>query len=758
MGMVKVPKGKKFIKKNERMNQLYLVVQGKVQQICGKNSYLIESGNLVGLAGCDREIYLSDYVTLEECVLYTFPYEKPENFRVIFESQPKYAVAFLQAAVRQTVGILEQYQKMKRQGQEFYHFIMGSYRQYSLLCEALDVPEKMPHQLEKLEKLHTEDDLGEWEIAYFRELSGVSSMGLEQFYGKNNTLVIGEILRAANVMNTAVNLMEKIREYLDFHKDILLRERKSDLFELYQELAMVAAGKDKNLQEILAVAEKVKAFIRTCGLYQQGLVALRLQEFDSFDFEAIRQKTLEERELLDSQTQEDEGEDCLVHILAYAGYQENKIEHVREILSAYQELDDDYATDDSARKIRREITTVFYDVYKKVFHASLKEEKISPIIQMFLTFGFLDVQTAGEENANELYDLVDELDVCRSEHVYTMYDWLYAIYKGEQEPSRNEFDLDYNGYLHEQKRMGRITEADEMRLRDDNWEKVVYEIDNMFASANRATYGKLSTFCPVLSSGDVVGDIKNMLVTAEKLEDAMNAIRGIDFSLFYHEVIFSDPAHGVNKELIQKEILPDFILMPNIGTRAMMWQETAGLKRDTSARFVFSILTAANLEEMMLTVCGRYRWEICRKIQGMRWNDITESSLTSEYCDYIQFYRKNHELSVDAKDKIKNALTRAKNNYREVFVMDYISWIRYESNGSFRLNKIARDIIFRYCPFNREIRDSLTENPMYQDIFSKYRIQMERKVRHMKAFTDKYVKSGGTMTPELEDALEFFDK
>lgn len=223
-------------------------------------------------------------------------------------------------------------------------------------------------------------------------------------------------------------------------------------------------------------------------------------------------------------------------------------------------------------------------------------------------------------------------------------------------------------------------------------------------------------------------------------------------------MIFSDPAHGVNKELIQKEILPDFILMPNIGTRAMMWQETAGLKRDTSARFVFSILTAANLEEMMLTVCGRYRWEICRKIQGMRWNDITERSLTSEYCDYIQFYRKNHELSVDAKDKIKNALTRAKNNYREVFVMDYISWIRYESNGSFRLNKIARDIIFRYCPFNREIRDSLTENPMYQDIFSKYRIQMERKVRHMKAFTDKYVKSGGTMTPELEDALEFFDK
>ena len=40
----------------------------------------------------------------------------------------------------------------------------------------------------------------------------------------------------------------------------------------------------------------------------------------------------------------------------------------------------------------------------------------------------------------------------------------------------------------------------------------------------------------------------------------------------------------------------------------------------------------------------------------MRWNDITEPSLTSEYCDYIQFYRKNHDLSAEAKEKIKNAL------------------------------------------------------------------------------------------------------
>ena len=165
-----------------------------------------------------------------------------------------------------------------------------------------------------------------------------------------------------------------------------------------------------------------------------------------------------------------------------------------------------------------------------------------------------------------------------------------------------------------------------------------------------------------------------MLVSAEKANNALNEIRNIDFSLFYREVGFSDPEHEVNMEMIQKEVIPYIILMPNAGSKAMMWQETAGIKKDTQARVIFPILTVTDVGEMMVEVCGRFRWEMCRKIQGVRWNDVTEASLTSEYSDYIQYYRKNHDLSADAKEKVKNALYKSKNNYREVFVKDYQSW------------------------------------------------------------------------------------
>ena len=79
--------------------------------------------------------------------------------------------------------------------------------------------------------------------------------------------------------------------------------------------------------------------------------------------------------------------------------------------------------------------------------AMQEEGQITPILEMFLNFGFMDVQMVGEDNANALYDLTEHLDLCNSEHVYTMYEWLKAIYEGRKEPSKNEFDLDYSHRL-----------------------------------------------------------------------------------------------------------------------------------------------------------------------------------------------------------------------------------------------------------------------------------------------------------------------
>ena len=204
--------------------------------------------------------------------------------------------------------------------------------------------------------------------------------------------------------------------------------------------------------------------------------------------------------------------------------------------------------------------------------------------------------------------------------------------------------------------------------------------------------------------------------------------------------------------------MPDVILLPNIGQRGMMWQEVGSVSRESSARFLFPILSVADIDAGMLDVIGKYRWEICRKMQGVRWNDITEPSLTAEYYDYLEYYKKNRELSTEGKEKVKKAIKRAKGSYRDVFAIDYANWIKYESNGSFRLNKVARNILSRYCPFPNTIRYKLIENPMFKGIFSKYENLMIQQETKMKNTLSRYKNDGGEITEELMDTLHFYSR
>ena len=188
----------------------------------------------------------------------------------------------------------------------------------------------------------------------------------------------------------------------------------------------------------------------------------------------------------------------------------------------------------------------------------------------------------------------------------------------------------------------------------------------------------------------------------------------------------------------------------------MMWQEVSGNKSNTPGRFMFPVFTAVDLDDMMLEVVGQFRWEMCRRIEGVHWNDIREKSLTAEYCTYIQFYKKNHELSADAKEKIKSALIRGKNNYREVFVRDYVNWIKFESKGSFRLNKVSRDILIRYCPFAKAIRDDLRSNPLYQSSVTRFETEMAKKLQRFGGVYSKYTKAGGVITEDLKNNLLYY--
>ena len=286
-------------------------------------------------------------------------------------------------------------------------------------------------------------------------------------------------------------------------------------------------------------------------------------------------------------------------------------------------------------------------------------------------------------------------------------------------------------------------------------ERVKFEIANFFKSANRTTSGKLSAFCPPLTAEYFVNSPKKTLLTTRILEQAMDKIVDIDFGIFYRDVYFSDPDKGVKSETLKKEVLPDIILLPNAGVRGMMWQEISGIKKDTPARMVFPMFCQENIDKLMVYVCGAFRWEICRKEQGARWNDISSECLTSDFYDYFTFYRKNKDLTAENKEKVKILLKSSRNNMREAFTKQYTIWINFEAQGSIRLNKSERNILCKYCTFSKKYRDKVESHPMFEQSITRYNVKTSQALHHLKTVFDRYEKAGGIVPDEIKKAMDY---
>lgn len=443
----------------------------------------------------------------------------------------------------------------------------------------------------------------------------------------------------------------------------------------------------------------------------------------------------------------------LAKIVEYAHMDDEDAEAFIGLITRFKGWSNKSSTDDETRRLRKEITDGFYKLYYHVFIESLKDSGLPNYINMFLNFGYIDEELLKPADCVALYRAAHDMDeLFKDKQIYTVYRWLRLIYAGKKSPSRNSLDQNYDEYVREQARLGNLNAEEAM---NDRHGMLDFEIKNMFAHANKMAFGRVSTFVPILYDENMQRPAGSMLCTAESIMKVINDTRAIDYSLFYRSTVYTDEKIGITREYVYYEILPDIILMPCVGTYGVMWQEIEGRNRLSPARFMLPILCASNLESIMLNLLGRFRWELCKRIQGQYWNVPTEKSLTAEYYDYIQFYKKNHDLSEAVKDKIKSALTSCRNNYSLVFAKDYEQWILYESSGSSRLNKVARLILAKYCPFVKSIRDALQVNPAYTKDFEQYDRSMQPQRKRMDTICRTLEAKGIPIPQEILDTKEY---
>ncbi len=773
---IQLKEGEHLVRKGEATKAIYIIIKGSVFLKTKYNEITLSSGSVLGFMMGLSDEYICDYVAAEDSLIASYKYESPEDYKSIFKEQPKYCYAFLHAAITQYKTIQDTYQALRDSAMGIADFVAKQYGEYEFLCSQHSFDQR-DIEIGELREIEEPEPIMSWEKGYFSDMVELPEKTLRYFYNDKEDLTIGVLLQTAEMMARMISNMDVLTEYIQRAKEMLLCEDE-DLLELWYDLAVKLALSSQDTTAAYLRVKELEEFLKNIGFYEEEEITNRMDHYLSVDFDnyakehqsAVMDDENLEGEVAEEMTREKVLKtDFTAYIMRYAGFEREAIEECKALLSEYAKIAEVQDYTPEMQKVRKSVTKYFYEIYEKAFLRAVQARTISTVMKLFFNFGVLDLSLVGEEHVDGLMAVSELLDNQWKEqkerdasgesycHTYSAYQWLCLIYRGEKEPSKNEFDVDYTGYLLEMRKNKEITREEENKLKRDQLKKVEFEIHNMFMTNNRITYGRITSFCPVLHKKEFIRSIDQLIVSLTTINAAVDEIRELDYSCFYREVFFAAPEHGIDRTEIMKEVLPDVILMPNIGSRAMMWQETAGVKRDTPARFVFPVMTSVEMPDMMLETIGRYRWEICRKILGVRWNDIREKSLTSEFYDYVQFYRKNRDLSQQAKEKVKADLVHAKNNYREVFVNDYVSWMKYESQGNFRLNKVSRRIISEYVPFTTEVRKKLEENPMYKELFTKSTIIRGRKREKERVLFDRYEAAGGVMTPELEAHIAYYN-
>jgi CRP-like cAMP-binding protein len=757
MALSSLSQGSVIYKEGDSLSNLALITNGSVEAVINGRPFRFAKGDMIGLCDLSTGKHSHTYTAISDANVFSHACESFAGLDALLRDNADVANLMVNSMLRHISETMQYRAALKKESDRAYELLLDIYRQYAELCASYKLTSKKLHGMSGVAQFSEQDPVERWADDYYTEIKGLDpAIRREMFYNKPG--ISSSFLRAsAEDIHKVYQACKVYREYVKKLSVFFLKEDEHDLFALISDLhfkTINIKGADAAVQALMTRLTGLLSgmtgidsayYMKRLTSYKETLSGKR----------GIGEQAAEAAPAADSGIKQNLS-DSLDIILNYSECPEDLCERFARSVRDYTNLFDSRGgVDPEARRLRMDLTVMFYEVYQKVFIKSLNDPAISTIIKMFLNFGYVDATLAGLENADHLYSIADSIKGDPSIGVYTLHEWLTAIQKGEKEPSRSESDLDYDEHIREMKKDGKIDAKDEVRLLGDLNEKLRFELENVFPIINKITFGRISTYCPLFADHNIQRKLEASLVTPSALKQLLDEILAIDPGAYCREISYTNQKLDIANEYLHVEVLPDIILMPNVGTRGSLWQEIEGKNRRTPARMFMSMFLDVELKAMVIRLTGEFRWEMCKRVQGIRWNDIANPSLTGDYCGYLQFYKGNRELSAEIKESIRDELASARNNYKAVFVSNYSSWLLYESVGAARLNKLVRDILLTYCPFSPAVREELIKNPRYTEILNRYNMKQKQRVQRMMNLIQRVSRMTKDIPRELQDELEY---
>lgn len=145
-------------------------------------------------------------------------------------------------------------------------------------------------------------------------------------------------------------------------------------------------------------------------------------------------------------------------------------------------------------------------------------------------------------------------------------------------------------------------------------------------------------------------------------------------------------------------IVPHVLIIPSYGDRGICWEPFEKYNRATSRGRIAVPLFPKDVKTAVIAALGDLRWQVAKEKAQHYW---MEEGLTGRYYQWFS-------------DK------KIRGDVREYFINDYILWITKESEGTQKLDREVRGVMWRYCPFPQHLKDELRKRGyVYNELYKR---------------------------------------
>ena len=581
--MTSYTKNQTIIQAGDPFVCFHIITEGSVAAIYDSSenpkSFTLKKGDVIGIFDFSFKEYSFTYKALESTSIITYSLTDFTHLEKLLEEHKELTHFLVLSMVQSVSKVINYYHALSSQQDKIYQYIVTASSNYQKLCKMMDLPMKSLANKDQLQPFTPgQEEPAFWVDAFYQSFKTPILEKNPIF--SNPALIVGLLARSVGDIHKILYCCEDITSYLRDISQLLVNETSLDLFDLYTDLLFRAKSAKKETSALEDRINKMVSILGSHNFIDKALVTSRIQEYEhelkrDHSYDTALEESLPQVEQKLSRSMDT--------ILDYADTMEVTRGEFIKYIDLYKKLPDKNSLDKNADTIRRQLTRLFNIIYTEVFQIALNDPTPPTIVKMFLHFGYVDLELAGLNNAAYLYSIAKTYQGDPANGIYTLYEWITAIYKGKKQPSRNELSQDYASYVHTLRAQGKIDPKGVQKMLDDTTGKVMYELESMFPSVNKITQGHFTTFCPIFIQENVVKDLSSILITPYKLKESLNKLLEIDFSAFYRSYLYADDKLGL-RENVMIDIHPDFILMPNVGSNGICWQEIEGMQRSTPGR------------------------------------------------------------------------------------------------------------------------------------------------------------------------------